>query len=125
MGDVKDTTFYERLGIETCSSHWGDTRFFVVQIAFFKQEMLNAYKEMCDYKENGWAEHYMVRLSRKYRNDKRFIFKYRHQVVFNGVSGTITSEQLAAGKGSQNSLKMRMKNVIHLVLRNIFPKWLI
>lgn len=121
MGDIKDTKFYEYLGIKTCSSHWGDTRFFVVQKDFYNEEMCNAYLEMDDYVVGKWAEDYMVRLSRKFRNDNRFIFRFRHQVEFNGVSGTLTSLN---GK-TYNSKINKIKNHLDHCIRIIFPKWLI
>ena len=79
FGDIKDTIIYELIGRKTCSSHWGDSRFFVAQISFYNDYMSDCYIEMNDYICGSWAEDYLVRLSRKYRHDKRFIFRYRHR----------------------------------------------
>lgn len=122
MGDIKDTCIYDLIGRKnTCSSHWGDSRFFVASLDFYKNEMIDCYKEMNDYKENQWAEHYFLRLSRIYRKDSRFIFRFRHQVQFNGVSGTVSSEDLLLGIGNQNSLRAKINNKIRGLLRLLFP----
>lgn len=122
MGDIKDTCIYDLIGRKnTCSSHWGDSRFFVASIEFYQHEMIDCYKEMNDYKENQWAEHYFLRLSRNYRKDPRFIFRFRHQVQFDGVSGTISSEDLLLGVGNQNSWSVQIKNKIRRLLRVLFP----
>lgn len=122
FGDIKDTRIYDWIGRKnTCSDHWGDSRFFVVEIDFYKKEMLDCYKEMCDYEWGKWAEDYLLRLSRKYRKDPRFLFRFRHQVQFNGVSGTKTSEQLKAGIQGDDSSYNRLRNFVRYMLRNLFP----
>lgn len=120
MGDVKDTNIYKLLGSHR-TAHWGDSRFFVAQIDWYKREMIDCYREMCDYQEGRWAEHYILNLSRKHRKEKNFIFRFRHQVQFDGVSGTVNSAQLATGIKGQDSPAMRTKNFIRFVLRSLFP----
>lgn len=121
MGDVKDTKIYEYLGIKTYSSHWGDSRFFLSKISFYEEILQNCYLEMDDRFEGKWAEDYFLRLSRIYRNDHRFVFRWRHQVQFNGVSGTLTSDQLEQKKGLQDSYQNRLKNVIRFIIRVLLP----
>lgn len=120
MGDIKDTCIWELLHIQRMS-HWGDSRFFVAQIAFYKNKMLDCYQEMNDYESDKWAEHYLLNFSRQYRGDSRCIFRFRHQVQFNGVSGTVTSERLCQGIRTQASFSNRMKNEIRHILRVLFP----
>ncbi|MDO4958818.1 MAG: hypothetical protein Q4E68_06140, partial [Prevotellaceae bacterium] len=81
-----------------------------------KKEMLDCYKEMNDYNGNN-AESYIFRLSKKFRNDPRFLFRFRNQVQFDGVCGLITADFLE----SYNSPKARLKNYIRHMLRVLFP----
>lgn len=122
MGDIKDTRIYDWMGRKnTCSGHWGDSRFFVSNIDFYKKELIDCYTEMNDYKEGMWAEDYFLRLSRKYRQDKRFIFRFRNQVQFDGVSGTANSSILNKKSLHQNSLRNIAKNKVRHILRLLFP----
>lgn len=63
----------------------------------------------------------LLNFSRQYRGDSRCIFRFRHQVQFNGVSGTVTSERLCQGIRTQASFSNRMKNEIRHILRVLFP----
>lgn len=121
MADVKDTRLYEMIGIDTLSSHWGDSRFFMAEIDYYLKNLSDCYLEMNDYKEGQWAEHYILRLSREYRKDPRFKFRFKTQVRFAGVSGTLTSEHLHAGIRRQDSPANRIKASARQILRYIFP----
>lgn len=120
MGDIKDTRIYEIIGSKNLG-HWGDSRFFVANVQYYMENMADCYQEMNDATEDHWAEHYFLRLARTNRHDKRFIFRFRNQVQFDGVSGTISSAQLANGVGRQDSLRNRIKNEVRHILRIIFP----
>lgn len=85
--------------------------------------MADCYLCMDDNKENCWAEHYFLNISRKNRKNENFIFRFNHQVQFDGVSGTITSEMLAKGVKRQNSLFSKIKNRIRYFLRILFPNF--
>lgn len=120
LGDVKDTNIYKMMGL-TNEGHWGDSRFWVANVDFYKKNMADCYLSMDDSRYGCWAEHYFLNLSRKYRCDKKFIFRFHHQVQFDGVSGTTTSELLAKGKNRQNTMFNRIKNQIRYMLRFLFP----
>lgn len=122
MGDIKDTNIYEKLGINK-TGHWGDSRFWVANVDYYKQNMADCYLSMDDSKEGRWAEHFLLNLSCKERNNKGFIFRFRHQVQFNGAGGTLTSEQLAIGNHRQDSPSKRMKNMIRHIMRVMFPNF--
>lgn len=121
MGDIKDTCIYELIGRKTLSSHWGDSRFFMAYVSFYKENLADCYLEMNDYEAGKWAEDYFLNLSRSYRKDTRFIFRYQTQVRFGGVSGTFTSSQYQSGTNGYNSLSNRIKANIRQVLRILFP----
>lgn len=124
MGDIKHSALYSLIGkSDSISAAWGDSRFFVADLQFWKRELSDCYKWMNDHVAGRWAEHYFVALSEKYRHDKRFIFRYRTQVRFGGVSGTLTSEQLKAGVGRHDSLANRVRIVIRQIMRILLP-WL-
>ena len=114
IGDIKDTCVYKLIGKDTLSSHWGDSRFFIAEINYYLNSMVNCYKEMNDYEEGHWAEHYFLRLSREFRHDARFRFRFRTQVRFGGVSGAATNT-------SYDSKANRLKASIRQVGRILFP----
>ncbi len=122
MGDVKDTRLYELIGSKNFG-HWGDSRYWVFNIAYYKEHMLNCYLEMNDCKWGQWAEDYFLRMSRQYRHDDRFIFRFRTQVLFNGITGMRTSQDLKAGKYRQDSFGQRVKWCVRQVMRWLFPKF--
>lgn len=122
MGDIKDTNIYQKLGMKH-EGHWGDSRFFVANVEFYRNEMADCYLGMDDNNEDSWAEHYFLKLSRKNRKNKHFIFRFYHQVQFDGVSGTLTSDMLAKGINRQNSIFCQIKNKIRYILRNMFPNF--
>ena len=121
MGDIKDTCIYKLMGIKTISSSYGDCRFFVVQKNFYIENLADCYKEMNDYIEGQWAEDFFVRLSRRYRKDKRFIFRFRHQVQIDGISGVVKSKEEAIGNMNYNSRQSQLKNKLRYILRIICP----
>lgn len=114
IGDIKDTCIYKLVGRDTLSSHWGDSRFFIAEINFYKDSMIDCYIEMNDYEPDKWAEHYFLRLSRKFRNDPRFQFRFTTQVRFDGVSG-------AGSNASYNSTSSRIKAYARQLGRFLFP----
>lgn len=114
MGDIKDTCVYKFIGRDTLSSHWGDSRFFMAKIDYYSKYMINCYAEMNDYEPESWAEHYFLRLSRKFRHDPRFRFRYRTQVRFGGVSG-------ASLNASYDSMANRVKASVRQIGRVLFP----
>lgn len=114
MGDIKDTCIYKLVGRDTLSSHWGDSRFFMAKTDYYRDHMIDCYAEMNDYEPESWAEHYFLRLSRKFRNDPRFRFRYRTQVRFGGVSG-------ASSNASYDSMANRAKAAVRQIGRFLFP----
>lgn len=120
MGDIKDTGLYEMIGSKNYG-HWGDSRFWVCQVEYYKRAMLDCYLEMNDCAEGKWAEHYLLNMARKYMQDKRFIFRFRNQVLFNGITGMRTSKDLATGKFRQDSLSIRVKCQVRYLMRVLFP----
>lgn len=117
FGDIKDTRIYDWIGIrKTDSGHWGDSRFFMADVDFYKRNIIDCYKEMNDYNGHN-AENFIYNLSKKYRNDPRFIHRYRTQVRFDGVCGLVTD----SFSESYNSPKARIKGQIRQCLRYLFP----
>ena len=122
IGDIKDTKLYELIGSKNYG-HWGDSRFWVFQTKYYKENMLNCYLEMDDSTEGKWAEHYLLNMARKFKHDDRFIFRFKNQVLFNGITGMRTSAELATGKYCQDSLGIRIKCQIRHLLRILFPNF--
>lgn len=120
MGDVKDTKLYELIGSKNYG-RWGDSRYWVFDVQYYKDNMLDCYQEMDDSTLGMWAEDYFLKMSRKYRKDDRFIFRFRTQVLFNGITGMRTSADLAAGRYRQDSFSQRVKYVVRSILRRLFP----
>ena len=122
MGDIKDTRLYELINSKNYG-HWGDSRYWVSQIDFYKSNLMDCYLEMNDCQEGKWAEHYLLNMSRKNRKDKRFIFRFKNQVLFNGITGMRTSSDLASGRYRQDSLTIRLKCLVRYILRQLFPNF--
>lgn len=122
IGDIKDTKLYELIGSKNYG-HWGDSRFWVFQTKYYKENMLDCYLEMDDCTEGKWAEHYLLNMARKFKHDNRFIFRFKNQVLFNGITGMRTSAELATGKYRQDSLGIRIKCQIRHLLRILFPNF--
>lgn len=122
IGDVKDTRFYDLIGKkDALAAHWGESRYFAAELEFWKDNLADCYKEMYDYDWGTWAEFYMLKLSRQYRNDKRLAFRFRTQVAFDGYSGTVSSEEMKQGKGAQNNSAEKRKRVYRQIIRWILP----
>lgn len=114
FGDVKDTRLYEILHLNH-EGHWGDSRFFVADVAYYREHLSDCYRWMDDNVYGRYAEDWVLQLSRQYRTDKRFCFRFRHQVQFGGRSG-------AAGyREDYGSLKKRLSNKGRRLLRVLFP----
>ena len=120
MGDVKDTGIYELIGSKNFGK-WGDSRYWVFSIDYYKTNMLDCYMEMDDSKWGMWAEDFFLNMSRMYRKDNRFIFRFKTQVLFNGITGMRTSADLAAGRYRQDSPAQRVKWAVRQCLRWLLP----
>lgn len=120
MCDVKDTRLYEMIGSKNFG-RWGDSRYWVASVDYYLNKMKNCYLEMNDSKWGMWAEDYILNMSHRFRKDGRFIFRFRTQVMFNGITGMRTSSDLAAGKYRQDSFPQRIKWLIRQCLRWILP----
>lgn len=115
MCDIKEFRLYEKLRGTSYGSRWGDSRFFLVAVDFYKHHLMNCYKEMDDRTYGKFAEDYLYNLSCKYRKDNRFIFRYRHQVQFGGQSGDAVFDEHYA------SFRNVAKNKLRRILRVLFP----
>ena len=115
MCDIKEFRLYEKLRGTSYGSCWGDSRFFLVAVDFYKQHLMNCYKEMDDRTYGKFAEDYLYNLSCKYRKDNRFLFRYRHQVQFGGQSGDAVFDEHYA------SFRNVAKNKLRRILRVLFP----
>ena len=78
---------------------------------------------MDDSQFGKWAEHWLLNFARNNRHNKNYIFRFQNQVIFNGITGMRTSEDLAAGKYRQDSLGNLIKAEFRHVLRVLFPNW--
>ena len=117
IGDIKDTCVYKLIGCKTLSSNWGDSRFFIAEINYYRNKMIDCYQEMNDYEEGRWAEHYFLRLSRQFRHDNRFLFRFKTQVRFGGVSGTST---MASYDSKANRIKASVRQLGRILFPNIW-----
>ena len=115
MCDIKEFRLYEKLRGTSYGSRWGDSRFFLVAVDFYKQHLMNSYKEMDESVYGKYAEDYLYNLSCKYRKDNRFIFRYRHQVQFGGQGGAACFEE------HYDSFRNVAKNKLRRILRVLFP----
>lgn len=115
--DIKDTKIYDVIGRKnTDSGHWADSRFFVAEIAYYKENLMNIYKGMNDYNGRN-AEACLYDLYKVHKHDVNFLFRYRTQVQFDGSCGLVTENF----SESYNSPKARLKNIIRQFLRFLFP----
>ena len=115
MCDVKDSRLYEIMWGTSYGSHWGDSRFFLVAVDFYKEQLMDCYQEMDDRVYGKFAENYLYGVSRKYRKDDRFSFRFRHQVQFGGQSEGALQDVLYI------SFRDIVKNKLRSVLRALFP----
>lgn len=124
MGDIKDTKIYDLIGRKnTDSGHWGDSRYWVADVDYYKSEMADCYMEMDDRVYGRYSEDYLLRLGRDKKNDGRFIFRFRTQVLFNGITSSKSSDDLKAGRYMQDSIGQRMKWCVRQVMRWLFPNF--
>ena len=63
MCDIKEFRLYEKLRGTSYGSRWGDSRFFLVAVDFYKQHLMNCYKEMDDRTYGKFAEDYLYLLA--------------------------------------------------------------
>lgn len=115
MFDVKEFKLYEKLRGTSYGSRWGDSRFFLMSVDFYRKHLMDFYLEHDDYVAGKFSENYIYQLSVKYRKDKACSFRFHHQVQFGGQCGDINFGENYA------SLKNRSKNVLRRILRILFP----
>lgn len=115
MFDVKEFKLYEKLRGTSYGSRWGDSRFFLMSVDFYRKYLMDCYQEMDDRTYGKFAEDYIYQLSVKYRKDKACSFRFRHQVQFGGQSGDARFDEHYA------SLKNQCKNKLRRILRILFP----
>lgn len=115
--DVKDTRIYDMVGRKnTDSGHWADSRFFVAEIDYYRENLLDFYKQMNDYNGRN-AESCLFDLYKTHKKNKQFLFRFRTQVQFDGRCGLVTVDF----SEDYNSPKARIKNKIRQLLRILFP----
>ena len=115
MLDVKEFGLYEKLRGTSYGSRWGDSRFFLMSVDFYRKHLIDCYQEMDDRIYGNFAEDYLYRLSVKYRKNKACSFRFRHQVQFGGQSGDACFDEHYA------SFKNQCKNKLRRLLRILFP----
>ncbi len=115
MLDVKEFKLYEKLRGTSYGSRWGDSRFFLMSVDFYRNRLMDCYREMDDRIYGRYAEDYLYRLSVEYRADKACSFRFCHQVQFGGQSGDACFDE------RYDSVRNRMKNKLRSLLRVLFP----
>lgn len=115
MFDVKEFKLYEKLRGTSYGSKWGDSRFFLMSVDFYRKHLMDCYREMDDRIYGKYAEDYIYQLSVRYRKDKNCSFRFRHQVQFGGQSGDACFDE------HYSSFKNQCKNKLRRVLRILFP----
>ncbi len=115
MLDVKEFKLYEKLRGTPYGSRWGDSRFFLMSVDFYRNRLMDCYQDMDDRIYGRYAEDYLYRLSVEYRADKACSFRFRHQVRFGGQSGDACFDE------RYDSLSNRVKNKLRSLLRVLFP----
>lgn len=115
MCDVKEFKLYEKLRGTSYGSRWGDSRYFLMSVDFYKNHLMDCYQEMDESVFGKYAEDYIYQLSCKYRKNPHFSFRYRHQVQFGGQGGAACYQENYA------SFKNQLKNKVRRVLRILFP----
>ena len=119
MGDVKDTKIYDVLHIKR-TSHWGDSRFWVANVKYYKENLMEIYQEMDD-SVGKYAEHFILKFARMHKNDKGFIFRFKHQVQFGGIDGIYSSSQIVNIRLQKDSSRHKIINLFHYIIRTLFP----
>lgn len=115
MLDVKEFKLYEKLRDTSYGSRWGDSRFFLMSTRFYRNRLMDCYREMDEGIYGRYAEDYLYRLSVEYRTDKACSFRFRHQVQFGGQSGAACFDE------HYDSVRNRVKNKLRSLLRILFP----
>lgn len=115
MLDVKELRLYEKLRGTSYGSRWGDSRFFLMSVEFYKAHLMNCYQEMDDRHYGSFAEDYIYQLSVKYRKNKACSFRFRHQVQFGGQSGDVCFDE------HYDSFKNLCKNKLRRMMRILLP----
>ena len=115
MFDVKEFKLYEKLRGTSYGSRWGDSRFFLMSVDFYRKYLMDCYQEMDESIFGKYAEDYIYQLSVKYRKDKSCSFRFRHQVQFGGQGGAACFHEDYA------SFKNQAKNKLRRILRILFP----
>ncbi len=115
MLDVKEFKLYEKLRGTPYGSRWGDSRFFMMSVEFYRKNLMDFYQEMDNRIYDNDPEGCIYRLSVKYRKDKTCSFRFRHQVQFGGQCGD------ASWHEDYSSFRIRAKNKLRSLLRVLFP----
>ena len=118
LDDVKDTRLHNLIDKKNAySRYWADSRYFVAEINYYKEHLMNIYEKMNDYVSRENAEGRLFELYKQNKNDKRFLFRFRTQVQFEGKCGYVTD----TWNEVYGSTKNRRKNQIRQILRYLFP----
>lgn len=118
LDDVKDTQIYDIIGRKnTDSGHWADSRYFVANVNYYKEKLLDLYKQMDDFVYKHDAESTLYKLYQEHKEDSQFLFRFRTQIQFDGQCGHISESFTEV----YNSPKARLKNKIRQLLRILFP----
>lgn len=118
MFDVKEFKLYEKLRGTSYGSRWGDSRFFLMSVDFYRKYLMNCYQEMDESIFGKYAEDYIYQLSVKYRKDKSCSFRFRHQVQFGGQGGAACfHEDYASFK---NQAKNKLRRILRVLFQNIW-----
>lgn len=120
MCDIKDTCLYEMIGSSN-EGHWGDSRFWATNKDFYKKNIADCYKWMDDRVRGRYAEDYIFNLSQEHRKDSNYNFRFKHQVRFDGFSGSVSNISNAHGNLNYNSTSSKIRYVIRSILRRLFP----
>lgn len=114
MFDVKEFKLYEKLRGTPYGSRWGDSRFFLMSVDFYRTNLMDFYQEMDNRIYDKDPEGCIYRLSVKYRKDNTCCFRFRHQVQFGGQCGD------AFWHEDSSSFKNRARNKLRSLLRILF-----
>ena len=76
LDDVKDTQIYDIIGRkDTDSGHWADSRYFVANVNYYKENLLDLYKQMDDFVYKHDAESTLYKLYQEHNNSPKAILK--------------------------------------------------
>lgn len=115
--DVKDNVLLDVIGKgNRYGIHWGDSRYFVASIDYYKKNLMDIYMRMNDYNGND-AESVLFGLYKRHKDDAQWLFRYKTQVQFGGVSGYISPDF----HEEYNSPRVRAKNMVRQLVRWLLP----